>query len=81
MTVKRTGAAKTTDEELKHLIELCNFCGLCPCPNIRSDIMQAKHAFASRDGLKPSIRLLEDVERVARVCGAYPRLTNMLLTE
>jgi len=70
---------KTTAEELKHLVELCNFCGLCPCPNIRSDIMQAKHAFVSRDGLKASIRLLEDVERVARVCGAYPRLTNMLL--
>jgi len=70
---------KVTDEELRHLVELCNFCGLCPCPNIRSDIMKAKHAFVSRDGLKPSIRLLEDVERVARVCGAYPRLTNMLL--
>ncbi|MCK8603755.1 heterodisulfide reductase-related iron-sulfur binding cluster [Desulfoferrobacter suflitae] len=70
---------KVTDEELKHLIELCNFCGLCPCPNIRSDIMKAKHAFVSRDGLKPSIRFLEDVERVARVCGAYPRLTNRLL--
>ncbi|MDY0041236.1 MAG: heterodisulfide reductase-related iron-sulfur binding cluster, partial [Desulforhabdus sp.] len=70
---------KATDEELKSLIELCSFCGLCPCPNIRSDIMKAKHAFISRDGLKPSIRFLEDVERVARVCGAYPRLTNMLL--
>lgn len=68
-----------THEELKHLIELCNFCGLCPCSNVRSDIMKAKHAFVSRDGLKPTIRLLEDVERVARVCGAYPRLANMLL--
>lgn len=72
-------SGKATDEELKRLIELCNFCGLCPCPNIRSDIMKAKHAFVSRDGLKPSIRLLEDVARVARVCGAYPRLTNKLL--
>jgi len=70
---------KITDQELKHLIELCNFCGLCPCPNIRSDIIKAKHAFVGRDGLKCSIRLLEDVERLARVCGAYPRLTNMLL--
>lgn len=68
-----------TDQELKRLIELCNFCGLCPCPNIRSDIMKAKHAFVSRDGLKRSLRLLEDVERLARVCGAYPRLTNSLL--
>ena len=70
---------KASDEELKQLIELCNFCGLCPCPNIRSDIMKAKHAFVRRDGLKPSIRLLEDVAKLARVCGAYPRLTNRLL--
>ena len=70
---------KATAEELKQLIELCNFCGLCPCPNIRSDIMKAKHAFVRRDGLKPSIRLLEDVAKLARVCGAYPRLTNRLL--
>lgn len=65
-------------EEWRRLIELCNFCALCPCPNIRSDIMKAKHAFIARDGLKPTIRLLEDVERVARICGAYPRLTNLL---
>ncbi len=67
-------------EELRGLVDLCNFCALCPCPNIRADIMKAKHAFVSRDGLKPGIRLLEDVERVARVCGAYPQLTNLLLS-
>ena len=65
-------------EEWRKLVELCNFCAICPCPNIRSDIMKAKHAFIARDGLKPAIRLLEDVERVARICGAYPRLTNLL---
>ncbi len=71
---------RASPEELKSLVDLCNFCALCPCPNIRADIMKAKHAFVSRDGLKPGIRLLEDVERVARVCGAYPRLTNLLLS-
>jgi len=65
-----------TSEELRNLVELCNYCALCPCHNIRSDLMRAKHAFVRRDGLKPTIRLLEDVERVARLCGAYPRLTN-----
>lgn len=67
-----------TPNELRNLVELCNYCALCPCHNIRSDIMRAKHAFVHRDGLKPAIRLLEDVERVARLCGAYPRLTNAL---
>lgn len=68
-----------TTAELRNLIELCNYCALCPCNTVRSNIMRAKHAFVSRDGLKPTIRLLEDVERVARLCGAYPRLSNMLL--
>ncbi len=70
---------KITPAELKGLVGLCNFCGLCPCPNIRGDLMKAKHAFVKRDGLKPTVRLLEDVGRLASICGAYPRLTNTLL--
>lgn len=65
-------------EELRKLVELCNFCALCPCNTVRSKIMRAKHAFVNREGLKPAIRLLEDVERVAKLCGAYPRLTGVL---
>ncbi|MGC8495427.1 MAG: heterodisulfide reductase-related iron-sulfur binding cluster, partial [Syntrophobacteraceae bacterium] len=68
-----------TCDELKSMVELCNFCALCPCPNVRSDLMKAKNAFIERDGMKPSIRFLEDVEYVATVCGAYPRLSNVLL--
>jgi glycerol-3-phosphate dehydrogenase subunit C len=68
-----------TPGELRGLVELCNFCALCPCPNIRADIMKAKHTFIRREGLKPAIRLLEDVERVAKICGAYPRLANLIL--
>jgi glycerol-3-phosphate dehydrogenase subunit C len=75
--VEKTGSITTV--ELRNMIELCNFCALCPCPNVRSNIMKAKNAFIDRDGLKPAIRLLEDVEHVARLCGAYPRLTNALL--
>lgn len=70
---------KVTPKELRNMVDLCNFCALCPCPNIRADLMKAKHAFVRRDGLKPTIRLLEDVGRLARVCGAYPRLVNSLL--
>lgn len=72
-------AGKITAEELRNLVGLCNFCALCPCPNIRGDLMKAKHAFVGRDGLKPSIRFLEDVGRLAKMCGAYPRLANTLL--
>jgi glycerol-3-phosphate dehydrogenase subunit C len=70
---------RITPEELKKLVGLCNFCALCPCPNVRSDLMKAKNAFIDRDGIKPVVRFLEDVERVATVCGAYPWLSNTLL--
>jgi glycerol-3-phosphate dehydrogenase subunit C len=68
-----------TPQELRTLVDLCNFCALCPCPNIRTDLMKAKHAFIERDGLPPALRLLEDVGRLARLGGASPRLTNALL--
>jgi glycerol-3-phosphate dehydrogenase subunit C len=67
-----------TAQELRGLVDLCNFCALCPCPNIRSDFMKAKNAFIRRDGLDPRIRMLQDVRRIAGICGAYPRLTNFL---
>jgi glycerol-3-phosphate dehydrogenase subunit C len=68
-----------TPGELRNLVDLCSFCALCPCSSVRSDLMKAKNAFIERDGLKLAIRLLEDVEHVARLCGAYPWLTNTLL--
>ena len=64
--------------DLRDLVELCNFCGLCPCPDIRRDLMLAKTGIARRDGLPVGVRLLQDVGRIGRVCGALPRLTNFL---
>ena len=68
-----------TAQELRKLADLCNYCALCPCPNIREDIIRAKTAFIDRDGLRPYVRTLEDVERVGKLCGALPVLTNFLL--
>jgi glycerol-3-phosphate dehydrogenase subunit C len=75
---KETGE-RITPKELRHLADLCNYCALCPCPNIREDIITAKTLFIDRDGLDPYIRTLEDVERVGKLCGAVPRLSNFLL--
>jgi glycerol-3-phosphate dehydrogenase subunit C len=74
---RETGEA-ITPQELRHLADLCNYCALCPCPNIREDIVTAKTLFIDRDGLAPYIRTLEDVERVGKLCGAFPRLSNLL---
>jgi glycerol-3-phosphate dehydrogenase subunit C len=67
-----------TSEELRRLVDLCNFCGQCACPNIRAGIIEAKTQFIERDGLKFGVRTIEDVERVAKLCGAFPALTNAL---
>ena len=70
---------KISSKELRELVEKCNFCALCPCPNIRADIIRDKTQFIERDGLKFGVRTVEDVERIGKICGALPRLSNQLL--
>jgi len=72
------GRKPITSEELRRLVDLCNFCGQCSCPNIRAGIIEAKTQFIERDGLKFGVRTIEDVERVAKLGGAFPALTNAL---
>ena len=70
---------KITSAELRNLVDLCNFCALCPCPPVRANIIEAKTQFIDRDGLKFGVRTLEDVARLAKLCGAFPRLNNKFL--
>jgi glycerol-3-phosphate dehydrogenase subunit C len=70
---------KITSDELRNLVDLCNFCALCPCPNIRADIIKAKTQFIDRDGLTYGIRAIENVERIGKLCGAYPQVANTIL--
>jgi glycerol-3-phosphate dehydrogenase subunit C len=72
------GGEKATSRELRALLDLCSFCGQCPCPNIRAGIIEAKTQFIERDGLNFGVRTIEDVERIATLCGAFPKLTNAL---
>ena len=67
-----------TSDELRNLVDLCNFCALCPCPNIRADVIRAKTLFIDRDGLKFGVRTLEDVERIGKLCAAFPHIANRL---
>ncbi len=68
-----------SSRELRDLTDRCNFCALCPCPNIRADIIDAKTKFIARDGLKYGVRTIEDVERIGEICGAFPKMFNTLL--
>ncbi|HEY7745254.1 MAG TPA: heterodisulfide reductase-related iron-sulfur binding cluster, partial [Desulfuromonadales bacterium] len=74
---KETGVP-IPDAELRRLAELCTLCGLCPCPRIPIDVMEAKSRYIDREGLPATTRLLTDVPRLARLCGTFPRLVGAL---
>jgi len=76
---KETGTP-ISDAELRNLVELCTFCGLCPCPRIPTDLMEAKSGYISKEGLPASTQLLIDVPRMAKICGTFPGLYNALRT-
>jgi len=70
---------KISSEALQDLVELCNFCEICPCPNIRAALLTAKTEFKERYGLNYRIRILENVERMGKLCGAFPKASNFFL--
>jgi glycerol-3-phosphate dehydrogenase subunit C len=67
-----------TSAELRHFVDLCNECGICPCNIIRSGLRNAKKAFIRRDGLNLATRLLERVELVGRISASFPAFSNSL---
>jgi glycerol-3-phosphate dehydrogenase subunit C len=68
------------DVELQKLSELCTFCGLCPCPNIRSDVIQGKTERVHKEGMPLGIRLLADAQRFGRWGSLAPKVFNSVLS-
>ncbi len=68
-----------TSTDLRELAELCNFCGLCPCPEIRSRILQAKSGFVRIEGMPLGAKLIQDVDRAAKYLSRFPGLVNTLI--
>jgi glycerol-3-phosphate dehydrogenase subunit C len=66
--------------ELMRLSELCTLCGLCPCPNIRADVIRAKIERVGREGLPLHLRLLADVQRLGRWGSIMPGIFNSALS-
>lgn len=75
---KETGTP-IRDRELQHLAALCTMCGLCPCPNIRADVIRGKSEQAIHEGLPFKTRLLADVQRLGKWCGMAPGLISRAL--
>jgi glycerol-3-phosphate dehydrogenase subunit C len=66
------------DPDLRRLADLCTFCGLCPCPRIPVELVSAKSAYIEKEGLPLAAGLMNDVPRLARTCGTFPRLVDAL---
>jgi len=67
-----------TESQLRYLAELCTLCGLCPCPKIPMDVMEAKSRYIEQEGMPLATRLLNDVPRMARLCGTFPKLVKAM---
>lgn len=76
---RETGKEITTDQ-LRYLVNLCTFCAACPCLSIRAAIMNAKAEYVDKYGLDSKIRAIENVERLGKLAGFVPQLTNFLLS-
>lgn len=76
---EKESGGTVSDKELDKMAALCTLCGLCPCPNIRADIIRGKTELVRRRGLPLANRLLADVQRFGRMCGRFPGLVNALL--
>jgi glycerol-3-phosphate dehydrogenase subunit C len=74
---KATGVP-ISEAEMRSLVELCTLCALCPCPKIPVEVMEAKSLYIDREGLPMATRLLNDVPRLAKLCGSFPRIVNAL---
>ncbi|MFZ5569647.1 MAG: heterodisulfide reductase-related iron-sulfur binding cluster [Thermodesulfobacteriota bacterium] len=67
-------------EEIGRLSGLCTLCGLCPCPNIRADLIRSKAESVRRDGMALRNRLLADIQRVGCWGSLAPEAFNGALS-
>jgi len=67
-----------TDADLRRLAGLCTFCGLCPCPRIPMDVMDAKSRYVEKKGLSLATRMLADVPQLFRWFQISPQLITTL---
>jgi glycerol-3-phosphate dehydrogenase subunit C len=65
--------------ELCNLSQLCTLCGLCPCPDIRMDVIRGKTEWVHKKGMPFAVRLLADVQLFGRCCGLMPKVFDAVL--
>jgi glycerol-3-phosphate dehydrogenase subunit C len=69
-----------SQDELRRLSECCTLCGLCPCFDIRTDVIRSKAAWVRANGMPLALRLLADVQRLGRLGALAPGILNWFLS-
>jgi len=72
------GQPPLSEATLRRLAESCTYCGLCPCPEVPAWLTEGKSEYVAEKGLPLSVRLLEVVPQLARICGTFPRVYEAL---
>ncbi|WP_448381930.1 heterodisulfide reductase-related iron-sulfur binding cluster [Desulfosoma sp.] len=67
-------------DALRDLTERCTLCGLCPCPDVRANMIRAKADRVQDEGLEPGARALSDLQTFGRLGRRAPGLVNALLS-
>ncbi len=68
------------ENALSRLSDMCTLCGLCPCPDIRMKVIQAKTERARARGMPLSIKLLADVQRFGQIGARAPKMLKSALS-
>lgn len=77
--LEKDQAIPVTPKDLRSLVDLCNFCGLCPCPEIRAKTLKAKSSFIQRDGMSWQIKQIQDVEKLGWYLNRFKNLSSILI--
>jgi len=67
-------------DALRKLADRCTLCGLCPCPNIRADVIREKTERVREEGMPLGVRLLADVQTFGRWGSLAPKVLNKVLS-
>ena len=60
------------------LLDRCTLCGLCPCPDVRMLILQAKAAAANENGVPLSVSFIADARKAGRLGILLSRSANWI---
>jgi glycerol-3-phosphate dehydrogenase subunit C len=52
---------------IRQLLDRCTMCGLCPCPDVRILILQAKAAMASENGIPLTAKFTADIQKTGKL--------------